>query len=265
MRTRYCLVLAQRQSSWCRSFYATSFETLHYCWTCIQPTSLTFPPALLSPHCTVLLMVLLHSIRMLFLTYCSPSVISPFLTPCPNHPGLCSSPVPVSINVPSPWPALIGTYLCNCVIQCAWKMLWNAMNILSRPCFMKEISHFLQPKLAQSSKKILSPADVPHWHPRAPFPQGVWTTVLLLNTSPVEWAASSCLYPCALPCCGSAHHFCMNGTIMDHTQPVCQPSFSPGTPGVAAAMRRSWGSELFPAPPPTRDSLPPKHKHCRAI
>lgn len=126
-----------------------SLKTLHYCWICNQPTSLTFSPALLSPHCTVLLMGLLHSMRVLIFRYFPPSVASPSLTPCFNHLCVCSSPVSVSINVPSPWSALIGTYLCNCVIQCliVWKVLWTKV-FLSRLCFMREISNFLQPKLA---------------------------------------------------------------------------------------------------------------------
>lgn len=111
----------------------------------------------------------------------------------------------------------------------------------------------------------MSPVDVLHWHSRAPFPWGVQTTVLFPNTAPFEWAASSCLCPFALPCCGSAHHCsCLNGT--GHTQPVCQPSFPPRTPRVAAGMRRhQLGLRALPCSPSHQGlSLPSKQKYCQS-
>lgn len=99
-----------------------------------------------------------------------------------------------------------------------------------------EISNFLQPKLAQSSKKLHPQLTCPTGAPVHPFSEGsgqqqAATIPPQHNPGELSFQTHSCLYPHALPCCWSAHHFsCLNITITSHAPPACHPHFSPRPP-----------------------------------
>lgn len=213
-------------------------------------------------------MDLLHSTRVLIFRYCPPSVISPSLSPCLNHPCVCSSPVSISINAPSLWSALIGTYLCNCVIVSHCMKSATNWGLLSKLCFMREISNFLQPKLAQSSKM-----HVPSWC--APLAlQGTISmrgpdNILLPSSTPAEWAASSCLCLYALPCCGLHITSAAPKEPSPTTHSLCATQASlPGHLEYLQWWERARHQLEFRALPcsPSHQglSLPSKQKHCQS-
>lgn len=214
-------------------------------------------------------MLLLHNISVFIFRYCPPSVISPSLTPCLNHPFAL---LQFLYQLRSSSPYLFLLALTSVIVLYSVSLcMKNATNwgLLSRLCFMREISNFLQPKLAQSSKKCMSPVDVLHKHSRAPFPRG--------NSGQHFWQQFCCQIPPHLsellllafvhmpfPAVGlhttSAR---MELSPATHNQ-LCQPSFSPRTSGIAAGMRRSkapagvQGSFLLPLSPRTVSALQAK-------
>lgn len=141
-----------------------------------------------------------------------------------------------------------------------------------------EISNFLQPKLAVSSKKLhASLAHVPTGAPVHHFSEGsgqqqAATVPPQYNPGELSFQMHSCQYPHALPCCWFAHQFsCLNKTIPSHTQPVCHPGFSPRPPSYNASLqwwegaRQTAWVQGFPPPPLCCYSHPLSRSTAKAI
>lgn len=123
-----------------------------------------------------------------------------------------------------------------------------------------EISNFLQPSLAQSSKKLHAPWLTSSHFTRATRPQWAGTIVPQYNLGELCFPMHSWLYPHTPPHHWSAHHFsCLNITNTGHIKPVHQPRFSPRPPSIDEVRRRnkadSLDSGLSPCLPLTKTCL----------
>lgn len=218
-------------------FMSLSFKTLNYWWIFNQSTSLTFSPAVLSPQGIVLLLVLLQSIRVFIFKYCPWSLTSWSATSCLIHPSGHFLYI-----------TLISSPTCS-YLHYLWTLLGASLH---ENCYRGLLPRLLFRRANKTFPAARSPTASPlahlsHWHSSAPLQQGLQGAVGHHNTTPSTICVTSpseCthtythLYPHGLHCSWSAHHFCLNITIISYTQSAYHSCFSPRPHSIGAVTRR---------------------------